>query len=144
MNKHLDKIKESFYLEAEDKWGFSREEIVAILSQHTDRFKEEEIPEYNLILQNRYIGRMELEKIKQSQGKSYSEILCPICGARTVGEASLFGKYTRTPGWSCDTGGYKHFLWWKINQIRGYQGMPPIDFLNIDWSQYKLHSQTLE
>lgn len=134
-----ERIREVFYSEIEDKWGFTREEIIATLAEGGEKFSPDKIPEYRLRLQSKYLKRLEIERSISRKPAEF--VPCPICGARTYGEPSLFGRYTRTPGWTCEKGGVKHFIWWKANKIREQQGLPPIDFEAIDWSQVKLASE---
>jgi hypothetical protein len=43
---------------------------------------------------------------------------CPICGAETVRDKELDGKYTKELGWCCTAGGVRHFLEAKAERIK--------------------------
>jgi hypothetical protein len=43
---------------------------------------------------------------------------CPICGAETVRDKELDGKYTKELGWRCTAGGVRHFLEAKAERIK--------------------------
>jgi len=42
---------------------------------------------------------------------------CPICGGKTIRAPDWDGKYTREPGWRCESGGIRHFLQAKLQRI---------------------------
>lgn len=44
--------------------------------------------------------------------------VCPICGAKTFRDPKWDGKYTKTLGWRCQTGGLSHFLQAKAQRIQ--------------------------
>jgi hypothetical protein len=43
---------------------------------------------------------------------------CPMCGADTIRDRELDGKYTKELGWRCSTGGVTHFLQAKAERIK--------------------------
>lgn len=47
------------------------------------------------------------------------EVRCPICGSTTTPDSDWDGRYTREPGWRCNSGGLMHFLLAKANRIKG-------------------------
>jgi len=116
--------KQVFIGDASVKYGWSIEETRRLLRERYETFDPDLINEYDNYLadiKSRTIAALSSDKPKVVHIKDAN---CPICGAPIVNDDKWFGKYTRTPGWSCTNGGTTHFLWWKANNIRRKQGLP--------------------
>src|SRR5574340_1526392 len=109
----VNEQKERFYEECEEEFGFTREEIIAILSEIGQWFIVSEIPIYRTVIKKRYDKRLRDEEKAKALNRPVTAISCPICGADTSGDVKLYGKYSHTEGWVCMKGGVKHFYWWK-------------------------------
>lgn len=106
------------------KYGWSIEETRRLLREKYENFDPDLIPEYDNYLADIKSRTPVVLSSDKPKVVHMENVSCPICGAPIVNDDKWFGKYTRTPGWSCTNGGTTHFLWWKANNIRRKQGLP--------------------
>ena len=110
------------------KYNFESEEVREMLKEKFGTFNPSKIPEFDT-----YIMQMDLKRqdeIEQEEIESKMNPVplppCPICGADTFGDPSLYGKLTKTEGWQCTVGGKKHYYQWRTNRIVRRKGLPLI------------------
>lgn len=113
-----------------DKYNFTYDEVRGMLKEKFKSFVPTKIHEYDVYIHQMDLARQDEIEEKEIEDKIKSENIplppCPICGADTFGDPSLFGKITKTPGWQCSKGGVSHYYRWRTNIITQRKGLGKI------------------
>lgn len=131
-------------------------EIIDLLRERFQTFHIKNTTEYKNYILDVVIERenkLFQKDIKTRQEKEKELLpfpLCPVCGGNTVGNPSLYNRYSGEPGWSCVKGGETHFRMWMLNRLMDRKGLQPIfaipeteelvsrqEYLRMDNADYK-------
>lgn len=149
-------LKIQFLRSLSDQTDLPIEEIIQLLKDKFQTFHIKNTSEYKyyiLDIVKEREDKLFQKDIKTRQEKE-KELLpfpqCPICGGNTVGNPSLYNRYSNEPGWSCRKGGDAHFRMWMLNRIMERKGLQPIfaipetdeiitrqEYLRMDNADYK-------
>jgi hypothetical protein len=120
---------DNFITVAIKRFGWTEERIKDELRKqyrHYDPKKEQAYLHHLQLLKDQEYAEQpeEKERRRQLAEEQYGPEKCPICGAPTKPSLEWYDKYQHIPGWTCTAGGIRHFMWWKINNIKRLRGEP--------------------
>ena len=127
-------LYQKFLADAKQQFGFDVDRIKEYLKKHRySGFRINMIDVYMAVLKQEW-NELDEQKIQREQEKveqpriypTFEAIVCPVCGAKTVGDLLWYGKFTHKQSWRCTKGGLAHFLWAKANECRVEQGLQPL------------------
>jgi hypothetical protein len=131
-NEQKEDVKTQFLRSLSTQTDIPIEEIVQLLKDKFETFHIKNSHEYkNYILkiveerENKlFQGDIKTRKQKEKELLPFPQ--CPICGGNTVGDPTLYNRYSKEAGWSCVKGGETHYRMWLLNRIMERKGLHPI------------------
>jgi len=120
---------DNFIMTAVKKFGWTEQRIKDELRKQYNSYdpKQEQVYLHHLqLLKDEEFAEEPEEKARREKlaEEQYGPKICPICGALTTPNLGWYDKFSHIPGWTCNAVGIRHFLWWKINNIKRLRGEP--------------------